>query len=156
MKSEPSVAGEPSISPNEIHCVEPAKGQRTVLMVDDDQDFRFQQKLRLEEAGYHTVEARSENEALALIEQGCSFDLAVLDLMMDNLDGGFTLAYQIKKERPTTPVIIISSVNAETGLDFGMKSESAREWIKADAFLSKPIRFEQLTREIDRLLGDAH
>ena len=134
---------------------ESAKDRRkpnTVLLVDDDPDFRFQQKHWLKNAGFDVVEAASEAEAQTLLNNG-QFHIAVLDLMMDNPDGGFTLAYQIKKRWPNMPVIMVSSVNAETGLQFGTDTEAARSWIKADAFLSKPIRLEQLSREIDRLLG---
>ena len=34
-----------------------------------------------------------------------------------------------------------------------MATEEERSWIKADALLAKPIRFEQLKAEIDRLCG---
>jgi len=125
----------------------------TVLLADDDADYLFQQKLQLEAAGFRVLAAASEMEATEMLGV-CRPDLAVLDLMMDNVDGGFTLCHRIKKQHPTLPVILVTSVNAETGLDFGTGTESERAWIKADAFLSKPIRFEQLQREIDRLMGD--
>jgi hypothetical protein len=37
-------------------------------------------------------------------------------------------------------------------MDFALASDNDRAWIRADALLAKPIRFEQLRREIDRLL----
>ncbi len=37
-------------------------------------------------------------------------------------------------------------------MDFDAATDEERSWIKADAMLAKPIRFEQLKREIDRLL----
>ena len=79
-------------------------------------------------------------------------DVVVLDLMMDNMDTGFTLCYHIRKKHPSLPVIMVSSVNHETGLEFDATTDRERSWIKADAFLSKPIRFEQLKTQIDRLL----
>jgi CheY-like chemotaxis protein len=82
-------------------------------------------------------------------------DLAVVDLMMDNVDGGFTLCYHLKKRDPSIPVILVTSVNNETGLNFDAADPEQKSWIKADAFLSKPIRFEQLKKEVDRLLGAA-
>lgn len=137
------------------HCDRASAGQRdglTVLLADDDSDYLFQQKLQLEAAGFRVLAAEREADAAAILAD-VRPDLAVLDLMMDDVDGGFTLCHRIKKEHPTLPVILVTSVNAETGLDFGTGTESERDWIKADAFLSKPIRFEQLKREIDRLLG---
>ena len=131
----------------------PAESKPVVLLVDDDPDFLYQERLHLEKAGFLVTTACSESEAIAALAGGPP-DLAVLDLMMDNVDGGFTLAHQIKKRYPRLPVIMVTSVNAETGLNFGTGTHDERSWIKADAFLSKPIRFEQLKREIDRLMGE--
>jgi len=38
-------------------------------------------------------------------------------------------------------------------MKFDASTKEERSWIKADLFLSKPIRHEQLLREIKRLLG---
>ena len=73
--------------------------------------------------------------------------------MMENPDAGFVLCHHIRKKHPTLPVLLVTSVNSETGLDFDMAGEEDRAWIKADALLSKPIRFEQLRGAIDRLLA---
>jgi hypothetical protein len=50
------------------------------------------------------------------------------------------------------PVIIASAVTAETGLNFGVETEADRNWIKADTFIEKGIRPDQLEREINKLL----
>jgi len=123
----------------------------TVLLVDDDQDFLFQQKLQLEAAGFEVVEACNSREAVEIASRQRPA-LAVIDLMMENADDGFTLCYHLKKQDSAIPVIMVTSVNSETGMDFGAATDEERSWIKVDAFLSKPIRFEQLKQEIDRLL----
>jgi CheY-like chemotaxis protein len=71
---------------------------------------------------------------------------------MENPDAGFTLCYHIRKRDPSIPVILVTSVNSETGMEFATATDRERSWIKADALLAKPVRFEQLRREIDRLL----
>jgi CheY-like chemotaxis protein len=76
----------------------------------------------------------------------------VVDLMMEHTDGGFALAYRLKKRQPPVPVILVTAVTAETGLEFGAASPAGANWMQADALLPKPVRFEQLRREIDRLL----
>jgi hypothetical protein len=43
-------------------------------------------------------------------------------------------------------------VTAETGISFTPTSGAERAWVGADALLAKPIRFEQLKREVERLL----
>ena len=127
------------------------ESKKTVLLVDDDPDFLLQERTYLEKAGFEVVTAvghRQAEEVLARLEP----DLAVVDLMMETPDAGFTLCYHLRKQYPNLPVILVTSVNQETGLDFATSTAAERSWIKADAMLSKPIRFEQLQREIDRLL----
>jgi hypothetical protein len=50
------------------------------------------------------------------------------------------------------PIIIATAVAAETGMSFGISSEQERKWIKADLYLEKGIRPDQLHREIIKLL----
>jgi CheY-like chemotaxis protein len=128
-----------------------AQMTKTVLLVDDDPDFLLQQKMQLEAAGFQVLAADGETAAEKILAQRRP-DVAVLDLMMQYADGGFTLCHHVKQKDPAIPVILVTSVNAETGLDFDAVTHAERSWIKADAFLNKPIRFEQLKREIDRLL----
>lgn len=124
----------------------------TVLLVDDDDDFLFQQRLQLEAAGFTVVAAQGRGQAEAILED-CRPDVAVVDVMMEDPDAGFVLCHHIRKKDSSVPVILVTSVNNETGFDFDMTTEGNREWIKADAWLAKPIRFEQLRCEIDRLLA---
>lgn len=124
---------------------------KTVLLVDDDEDFLLQQKVQVEAAGYAALTAGTRAEAEEIIE-GKRPDIAVIDLMMQNVDDGFVLCYHLKRKYPDLPVIIITSVKSATGLDFDASTEEERSWVKADAFLSKPIRFEQLKGEMERLM----
>lgn len=123
-----------------------------ILFIDDDPDFRAEYRPMLEAKGFSVVEAESAAEGFAKFSAE-PFDLAIVDLMMEKADSGFTLAYQMKKKSADFSIILISAVNSETGLHFSLETEAERKWIKADAFLNKPLRFEQLEYEIDRLLG---
>lgn len=125
--------------------------KRTVLLVDDDADFLTQHRVMLEAAGFEVVTAESESQAEAVLER-LRPDVAICDLMMENADAGFALCYHIKKKDPTIPVIIVTAVASETGLEFDSRTGEEKSWIKADAFLTKPLRFEQLQREMERLL----
>ena len=127
--------------------------EKKILVVDDDQDFRFQMKLQLEAAGYSVITAESRTEAEKILVD-TKPDIALIDLMMENMDDGFTLAYHIKKKDSTIPVILATAVTRETGLEFDAATDEERMWVKADVVLTKPIRFEQLHREIKRLLKD--
>lgn len=124
---------------------------KTILIVDDDQDYLFQLKMKVEKFGYKTITADSQKEAEELLER-VKPDLAILDLMMEKEDSGFILCYRMKKKYPDVPIIIATGVAAETGIVFDIHDENNRKWIKADRFLDKGIRSELLNMEIEKLL----
>jgi len=133
--------------------------KQMILVVDDDVDFIAQMRVRLEAAGYEVVSAEGQTKAEAVLAERRP-DLVLVDLMMEHADGGFALCHHIKKKDPTLPVIIVTAVTSETGLEFDVATDEERSWVKADAMLAKPVRFEQLQRELSRLLkghdhGDA-
>jgi len=128
-----------------------AKYDETILIVDDDSDYLFQTKLLVESFGYNTISADSQKEGEKIIAT-TKPDLAIIDLMMENEDSGFILSYKMKKKYPDVPIIIATAVTAETGMSFDIDSEEDKKWIKADLFLDKGIRNDQLEREIKRLL----
>jgi CheY-like chemotaxis protein len=126
---------------------------RTILVVDDDPDFVEQMRVQLEGEGFRVLAAGGEREAERLLEAERP-DLAIVDLMMEHADGGFALCHHVKKRDPAIPVIIVTAVTTETGLEFDAATDEERSWVKADVFLAKPVRFEQLVREIHRLLEE--
>lgn len=129
-----------------------SKDTHTILVVDDDPDFLTQQELQLKSAGFDVVAAQSPDEAFEKI-QAQPVDLAVVDIMMEHVDDGFVLCYRLKKHQPDMPVIVVTAMAAETGLEFDAATDEERSWVKADVLLTKPVRFEQLRGEIERLLG---
>ncbi len=121
------------------------------MIVDDDVDYLNQLELQVRHLGFSVVKAESQKEGEALMNREKP-DLAIIDLMLENQDSGFVLCYKLKKKYPGLPVIIASAVNAETGLSFAVETEADRNWIKADTFIEKGIRPDQLEREINKLL----
>lgn len=130
----------------------PMSEVKTVLIVDDDEDFLLQQEICLKKAGYRVRTAAGRKEAELLVEKE-KIDCAVIDLMMEEVDGGFVLAHHLKAANPALPVIMVTAVTSETGLNFGTMAEGEKKWVKADVVLAKPIRYEQLIREVQRLLA---
>ena len=59
---------------------------------------------------------------------------------------------RVKKQYPDVPVIIVSAVTAETGMNFSPETDSDHNWMKADLFMEKNVRADQLHREINKLL----
>ena len=127
------------------------KNQKTIFLVDDDVDYLFQMRLQLERFGFKVILAESQKEAEELMGI-VKPDLAIFDLMLENEDSGFVLCYKMKRKHPNVPIILATAVSAETGFSFGINSEDERRWIKADLYLEKGIRPEQLQSEINKLL----
>ena len=127
------------------------KSDFTILVADDDPDYLFQTTFSLGKAGYKTIGVESQAEAESVISR-MRPDLAVFDLMMESDDSGFVLCYKIKKKYPDVPVILATAVSHETGISFALESEQERSWIRADKYLEKGIRPEQLDQEIMKLL----
>jgi len=63
------------------------------------------------------------------------------------------LSYKLKMKYPDIPIIIATAVTAETGITFENDLSQNNSWIKADLFIDKGIRMEQLQREINKLLN---
>jgi len=123
----------------------------TVLLADDDPDYLFQVAFYLRRAGYEVVAVESQAEAEQVITR-MKPDIAVFDLMMENDDSGFILCYKLKRKYPEVPVILATAVSRETGITFGLNSGQDREWIRADLYLEKGVRPEQLDLGIKKLL----
>jgi CheY-like chemotaxis protein len=122
---------------------------RKILIVDDDVDFLDSLRIQFEVNGDEVISAHDTQEAMEMLEQSKP-DAAIVDLMMENMDAGFTLCRDIKNKYSSIPVIMVTAVASETGLDFDASTEEERSWIKADALLAKPVRFEQLLTEIEK------
>ncbi len=123
--------------------------KKLVFIVDDDADYMEQTKFHVESFGFQTVTASSRKEAEAMLET-MKPDLCIFDLMMEEDDSGFILSYKLKKKYPDVPVILATAVSSETGFVFD--NEANTSWVRADSFLEKGIRPDQLQREIYKLL----
>ncbi|MBE3068911.1 MAG: response regulator [Acidobacteria bacterium] len=129
------------------------KTKPKVLVVDDDPDIVDQLSLVLQAQGCEVITGTSQEQAEELLLHGRP-DLAIFDLMMEQMDSGFILSHYLKKLYPDVPVILLTAVTAATGMSFGSTSPEARRWVKADVILDKPVRAEQVQAEVARLLGD--
>ena len=125
--------------------------RKNILVVDDDIDLLEQVSLVLSNEGYNVIRAQGQKEGEDALLSTVP-DLAVLDLMMENMDSGFVLCHHVKRLYPETPVILLTAVKAATGMDFHPNSDEAASWVKADLVMDKPVRPEQLRNEARRLM----
>jgi DNA-binding response OmpR family regulator len=124
---------------------------KCIMVVDDDPDLLEQICDTMTRDGFEVVAAGGHDEASEML-LSVHPDLAIVDLMLERSDSGFSLCHELKSLDPRTPVIILTAVTAATGLDFGGGDARARAWTRADALLDKPIRPELLLYEVHRLL----
>ncbi len=124
---------------------------KRILVVDDDPDITEQLSLLLAGEGYEVKAAGGLEEAEQVL---MTFrpDVAIVDLIMEEHDSGFILCHEIKKLYPGTPVVLLTSVKAATGISFAAATPEQRSWVKADRLLDKPVRPEQLKNELQRML----
>ncbi|HKS07973.1 MAG TPA: response regulator [Pyrinomonadaceae bacterium] len=123
----------------------------SVLIVDDNRTNRKILSQQLESCRMSPVEAASGKEALAQLraamDEGKPYSVAVLDLMMPEMDG-FELAREIKKdpEIAATPLIILTSYGGRGG-----SAEADR--VGVAAYLTKPVRQATLYKCLAQVMG---
>ncbi|MFD2655078.1 response regulator transcription factor [Gracilibacillus thailandensis] len=115
----------------------------SILVVDDDADIRHLIGIYLQEAGMQYKEAKSGTEALILLENE-SFDLIILDFMMDDADGlhvlNFLHAHQIE-----TPIIVLSALTE-------IKGKIENLGLVADDYVAKPFIPNKLIARVIAIL----
>ena len=113
--------------------------KRKILIVDDEKDLHELVSLALTQEGYLVVDCFNARDGLEQLRQD-EFDLALLDVMMPEMDGLQMLA-EIRLENRDLPVIMMTAVSTpETVVD------ALRE--QACDFLAKPFSIDDLTRAV--------
>jgi len=117
----------------------------SVVVVDDDRDYLEVLGRKLAEIGFRRV--RLEESSLKLaheVEKGLSFDLALIDMTMPEMDG-MALLERIKSNSPSTECIMVTAIN---------EARIAVECLNKGAYdyLVKPVATEDLALAIKRTL----
>jgi two-component system cell cycle sensor histidine kinase/response regulator CckA len=115
-----------------------------ILIVDDEPRMCESLRLLLGKQGYDIQTATSGNEALGLISHE-SFDLALLDLVMPDMDG-HQLMDRINDSFPETIVIVIT----------GHASLDSAVWALrrgAYDYLKKPFEYEELIKRVQNAIN---
>ena len=128
--------------------------QNLILIVDDDYDFLEINRRILERAGFRVATAASPAQAMERVAAETP-DLVITDLMMSEVDSGFSLARRLRDDPRTVavPIIMSTSVTTALGLDFTPHSADDLASMKVDAYFDKPLDPVALVAKVRELLG---
>jgi CheY-like chemotaxis protein len=125
-----------------------------ILIVDDDRDLAESQKVILEANGYTVEAAFSMQEGL---ERAAAFvpDLVIADLMMEHYDSGFVFGKKFRELRgcEKTPILMQTGASKEIGFTFDISKPGAKEWLKVDEIIDKPVTPEYLVGKVRQYLS---
>lgn len=116
---------------------------RTILIVEDDAAIRRGVADIVRFAGYAVLEASRGDDGLAMAAQQ-HYDLLLLDLVLPGADG-LQILREVRRLRPTTPVIILTARGAEADRVNGLR-------LGADDYVVKPFSVQELLARIEAVL----
>lgn len=118
------------------------RGQRCILIVEDEKNQRTMLSRAVREAEYEAQCASTGQEALRLLQQGIAPSIAMLDLNLPDMTG-LELAQKIHQQWPAIQFIILTGYGT---------LEAAQQAIRLDVvdFLLKPTTLGELENAISR------
>ncbi len=114
-----------------------------ILLAEDEESLASMLRLNLELEGYKVVHVVNGMQALDKFRTQ-AFDLAVLDVMMPELDG-FAVCQTIRLEGNKTPILFLSAKSTGKDRVEGLK-------LGADDYLAKPFELEELLLRVSKLI----
>ena len=117
---------------------------KKVLILEDEENIRSFVVINLQRAGYETLEAASGNEALELLKDNPDVDVAVLDIMLPDIDG-FEVCRRIRANNKRMGIIMLTARTQEMDKITGLMTG-------ADDYVTKPFSPAELTARLDALV----
>ena len=117
--------------------------KKHILIVDDDKNVRMTIKRVLDKENMTCQEAGSGTEALNILEKE-SFNLIVLDVNMDDMDG-FEVLSSLRRNGNDTPVMFLSGRTEDYDIILGLG-------LGADDYITKPFRPRVLAAMIKAII----
>jgi CheY-like chemotaxis protein len=119
------------------------RSQAKILVIDDEEDFRFILSRTLEKEGYWVQAVETGAEAVRAMESQ-KFDLALVDIKMPEMGGRETIE-EIRKLDPQLPVLLVT----------GSPDWPDRELRAAtQGWIYKPFRLAQLRSMVRKVLEE--
>nr|WP_249115773.1 response regulator transcription factor [Azoarcus sp. L1K30] len=118
-----------------------------ILVVEDHALVReaVAQTLSRLQDGVECVEAKGADDALSKLEASSDWDLAVIDLMLPDMNG-FSLLAVLAKRFPDVPAIVVSAMDDEASVRRAIKGG-------ASGFVSKSSSSEEMLQAVRVVLG---
>lgn len=117
---------------------------KKVLILEDEENIRSFVVINLQRAGYETLEAATGNEALELLKDNPDVDVAVLDIMLPDIDG-FEVCRRIRANNKRMGIIMLTARTQEMDKITGLMTG-------ADDYVTKPFSLAELTARLDALV----
>ncbi|MCK5708575.1 MAG: response regulator [Candidatus Aureabacteria bacterium] len=126
---------------------ESERKERSILIVDDDEQLLYLIKVRLENAHYKTHLARNSEEAFQILKSN-KISLIILDIVLPGRNG-YEICYEIKgtEELSHIPVIMLSQKGKTKD-----RYDAAR--IGADGYISKPFEGSEMIYKVEAVLKE--
>jgi CheY-like chemotaxis protein len=118
----------------------------TILLVDDEMDFRSIFTFSFQHYGYDTLVAADGREALEMIYQHHP-DLIILDDMLPDINGS-TICQDLKRDPLMRQIPVVMCSAGQHALH-----PTYREMTGADAVLPKPVRPREMAALVEKLLS---
>jgi two-component system KDP operon response regulator KdpE len=113
------------------------------LVVDDEPSFRRVLRTSLATSGFAIEEARSGEEAVAILARSV-FDLVLLDVNMPGM-GGVEACREIRAHMPKIGIVMVTVQDGESEMVKALEAG-------ADDYITKPIRFRELVARLRAVL----
>jgi PAS domain S-box-containing protein len=135
----------PAATPSPLAPGQLPRGDKTVLLVEDEPAVRTLARRLLRKQGYTVLEAEHGAAALELARQqpGLQIDLLMTDVVMPHISG-LELAERLTAERPALKVLFMSGYNDSRGIETALGS--------GRALITKPFTPEALARRVREVL----
>ena len=116
---------------------------KKVLVLEDESAIRSFVVINLRRSGYEPIEASSGEEALKLLEQNEDMGVALLDVMLPDIDG-FEVCRRIRASGSRMGIIMLTALSQEMDKVTGLMTG-------ADDYVTKPFSPSELIARVDAL-----
>ena len=123
---------------------------KTILVVDDDQEILHAMRAVMESKGYRVLTASDGNMGLNVAERE-NPDLVIVDMMMPK-KSGFLVLEKLKSRKKALPRVIMITANE------GGRHRAYAEMLGVDEYIRKPFAMDRLLESVKKLcpLDDAN